>query len=217
MISHDFVRSCQRELVKVAKKEKSKPDEMRLWKGLHKKTKVPIKSLKLDIDSRLLGALGPHVSRQDGKLTIRVNKPGSEGLPDFLDPVAMLAHEIGHTEVDKTMIGRMAQSLPVHMATDKAKTVALFANMLASTPKGKQLALALPLAATVPTLGTEAAASIKGYKMLKDMNATDEELKKYRKALATAWLTYTTIPLGVAAAAVAGRVAGYAVRRGMSI
>jgi hypothetical protein len=204
MVEPALFHSFQRELTKVAKKE-TKPKEMRLWKKLVKSTKTPVKTYDIkDVDHRLLAMLGPHMARDKKGVKILIETPKLKDKNKY-SPIAALAHEIGHTEVDKHLLGRIAQSAPARAGAAMAPTAALFASLLASTPRGKALALALPLAATVPTLGTEAAASLKGYELLKEMDATKEELKKYRTDLAKAWLTYASIPLQVGVGAIAGR------------
>ena len=119
----------------------------------------------------------------------------------------VLAHEVGHAEVDKNFLGRLIQSKPSRLVANLAPAGATFAGMLARTPKGKVLSIVIPVAATLPTLGSEAWASSKGHDMLKERGATEKDLKVYKSRMLKAFLTYTQLPILSALGGAAGILA----------
>jgi len=109
---------------------------------------------------------------------------------------SILAHEIGHAKNDEYALGRLVQ----HPALRRMHNLSpLLALGIGSQLEGKGTAralksLAVALGLSGPTLAGEAAASYHGYKLLKDLGATDEELHKYVKRLVRPQSTYLITP-----------------------
>lgn len=103
------------------------------------------------------------------------------------------AHELGHAAFGASLPGK------IHKFT-KARMVGPMAGLIGSaylagtgdpdSAKAKWLAPAVALAGLSPVLGEEAIASIKGYRAMKALGASAQELKHARRQLAKAWGTY---------------------------
>ena len=122
------------------------------------------------------------------------------GIHDTDPNVHVLAHEIGHAQFDDSLLGSIAQSRIARGIGYIAPFIGLAAGPLMGS-KGteralKSLVLALGLAA--PTLLSEGVADYKGYKLLQQAGASDEELAQYIKKLVVPQSTYLVRPAATA-------------------
>ena len=110
-----------------------------------------------------------------------------------------LAHEIGHAELDKRILGKLLQH-PINRAFFPWTPVA---GALAGVglAKGKKWPLAIPALTSLPTLLSERWATRKGSKALKGVGATKKEIEDYKKVLKESGGTYD---MAVPAAMIAG-------------
>jgi hypothetical protein len=118
------------------------------------------------------------------------------GISDTDPNIHILAHEIGHAQFDESTLGYLAQSQIARGIHTIAPVIGLVAGPLRGS-KGtaralKSLVLALGLAA--PTLLSEGVADYKGYKVLQQAGASDEELAQYIKTLMKPQSTYLMAP-----------------------
>jgi len=118
----------------------------------------------------------------------QVNKEIGLSEKDF----ANFAHELGHAEVDKNVIGRMLQSRAARLANSLTSLGGIGAAILLA--KGKKWGLLLPAALAAPTLLSEAIASVKGHGKLTDAGASDEQKSQYRKKMLGGFGSYLTAP-----------------------
>lgn len=116
----------------------------------------------------------------------------------------VLAHELGHHDLDQTTLGRLSQGalarvgLPVvglSMGALIAMTAEHNQNLRAAVAAGAVLL------AHTPMLANEILASIKGHRILKDTGATPEELKDARTIMLLGGSSYLARSLGSAALA----------------
>jgi hypothetical protein len=108
-----------------------------------------------------------------------------------------LAHEIGHAELDKHILGRLIQHPIVRSTFDLVPILGGAAGVLWA--KGKKWGVLLPLAATVPTLLSEAMATSRGKKKLEEIDLRPKEMDAYQHRLRSAFLSYGAKPLSAAA------------------
>lgn len=123
---------------------------------------------------------------------------------------SMVAHELGHVEIDKGKVGKflkILQSNPDLLYNQDTRLAKIghtglgFAagyNNEKRKSEGKKESKLLkygsrlaPLALGAAGLGVEAAASIRGHKLLKNSDASKDLLKSSKKTLLSAWLNHS--------------------------
>lgn len=107
----------------------------------------------------------------------------------------VLAHELGHAAHDKTMLGKVTQSLPAGLLRNPALSLGSSAAIGATTGLSdnenvRRAGRWAPLALSAPMLASEAAASLHGHGSLKRLGASAEQLAQYRKTMLPAFGTY---------------------------
>jgi hypothetical protein len=139
-----------------------------------------------------------------------------------LDPNA-LAHELGHAELDRSLPGRLLQNPLTTMSGMLAPTaggvvggVSGYRDAMEEGPEDKRpnrlrRDALLGAAAHAPMLAYEGGASLKGMRMLKEMGAGPEDLRRARHALGRAWGTYAMLPVATTINYGAGRAIGKAI------
>lgn len=106
--------------------------------------------------------------------------PGDNTILLGKDGPAILSHEMGHAELQKSLPGRLSQGVLAR----SAPILAGAAGVLGGAATGKKsVALGVPLMMNVPQLANEAAASIKGHRFLRDAGASKEDLSGARKEM----------------------------------
>lgn len=115
--------------------------------------------------------------------------------PKSLDP-AIMSHELGHREINKSTWGKLLQN-PVTTGLGMASPLigmgAGYASGAASDdPTVKRLGIAAPLLAAAPMLAYEGLASIKGLRNLKRIGASPAQMAEARSKLLGAFGTYAT-------------------------
>jgi hypothetical protein len=105
---------------------------------------------------------------------------------------AVLAHELGHAEVQEHLYGKAIQHPIVRRAFSLTPLAALGAGILMA--KGKKWGIALPLLTAVPTLMSEGVATWKGGKKLKELKADKQERRGYRAQMAQGLISYAIQP-----------------------
>jgi len=109
-----------------------------------------------------------------------------------------LAHELGHAELDKKILGRFLQGPTARGLFDWTPVAGALAG--AGLATGKKLPLLLPLLTAVPTLASEHWATLRGGKRLETAGATKKEVEKYRDNLRSSLGTYgATAPVSALA------------------
>ena len=124
------------------------------------------------------------------------------------DP-AVLAHELGHSELDRSIVGAALQSGTLEAATSAGRFGAVLGSGLGLRPT---IGAAIAAASLLPTLAYEGAASIKGLNRLARAGATKEELANARSKLLNAWGSYATLPVAAAGDALTAALIRRAVR-----
>lgn len=143
------------------------------------------KLLEVVSDVKLRQGARPTFERKGDQKHITVRKD---------EAPAILAHELGHAEIDDSFIGRMAQS-PVGRTAPVS-----VGNLLGAVALGRgqhAAGTASVAAGFVPVLAQEALASIKGVRKLREAGASEEELADAKKRLLAAWGTYATLPVAM--------------------
>jgi hypothetical protein len=180
------------ELLKIAEAQKkpiSKADAM-IYRALVKGAPVKIKVTEEAKD------YGGGYFDQDTK-TIGLDKK------DF----SVLAHELGHAELDKHVLGRLLQSRLVRLAYMSSGLASVGAGILMA--KGKKWGLLLPALAVAPTLASEALATSKGRKLLSELKAGKRQLQKFENSVEEGMASYVAKPMRDAV----GGVLSYALSR----
>lgn len=196
MTQYESFISFSRELRKIAAKSevpskveiKQLKRDLKLWNKLRGASPVKI---KIDPDAAIHG--GGYFDQQAKEIGLSSK--------DY----EALAHELGHAELDKKLIGRFLQGSTARGLFGWTPVAGALAG--ASLARGKKLGLLLPVITAAPTLVSEHWATRKGAKLLEDAGATKEEIEKYRKTLRSSLGTYGA---SVPAAAIAG-VLGHSV------
>lgn len=120
----------------------------------------------------------------------------------MLDP-HHLAHEIGHSEVHKTQLGRLAQSDLARALFPISQLAGLATSAVVPGKWKIPAAIGVSTLLGAPTLYSEGAATYEGYKRLKELGASDRELNSYLKNMALPFGSYlagtTLAPAGLAA------------------
>lgn len=171
-------------------------------KELDQKTRRWAKSKGHDVvdNPQILGAFDP--------TTKKVHVSGT-------DP-NVLAHELGHAEIDRSRLGRVVQNKGTILAGSLAPTGAGVGGVVSGYQEaqdGKSRTgrdAALLGGAHLPQLGYEAGASVKGHKILKGLGATKGDLSGYRKSVGRAYGTYALNPVASAINYSLGRSVGRA-------
>lgn len=96
--------------------------------------------------------------------------------------LSVLAHELGHAEFDKSMLGHAVQDPLVRGAAFVAPSIGALIAAAAEGSFARRLALSMGTVAAlqVPLLTGEVVADIKGHQMLKEHGATPELLSLHR-------------------------------------
>lgn len=168
------------ELQKLAAKEKVIPlakAEKKIFNALMQNAPVKVRIL-------------PEAAAYGGGYFDQVNKEIGLSEKNY----QILAHEIGHAEIDKHLLGRIIQSRAVRLASGAMGNAlsGLGAGILMA--KGKKWGVLLPTAIALPTLLSEGVASYKGNKLLKEHGATDEQQRDYRNLALKMFGTYAAAP-----------------------
>lgn len=109
-----------------------------------------------------------------------------------------LAHEIGHAELDKKLLGRLLQHPKARSLFNMTPLAGAAAGVLAA--RGRKAGLLLPIATAAPTIASEMWATSRGGKKLKEHGATPEEVKRYKSGLRKSLVSYFGPPSEAAAA-----------------
>lgn len=107
---------------------------------------------------------------------------------------AVLAHELGHAEFDRTRLGRVLQN-PIfrHSLNSLALPASAIGGVLAArsdSGAAPYAAMALPALMHAPTLISEGAASYNALKKLRNIGASAADISKARRQLAGAFGSY---------------------------
>lgn len=191
MISEDSIRSFGNELSKIAaakpKKEISKADvkqlkrDIELWNKLRGESPVKI---KIDRTADMHG--GGYFDQQAKEIGLSSK--------DY----ETLAHELGHAELDKKILGRFLQGPTARGLFDWTPVAGAIAG--AGLARGKKLPLVLPFLTAAPTIISEHWATRRGAGRLEAAGATMKEVEKYRKQLRSSLGTYgATAPVSALA------------------
>lgn len=119
---------------------------------------------------------GGFYSRRDAKVTVSAKDEHTDrGL-------SVLAHELGHADFDKSMLGYIAQDPVVRSAAFAAPAIGMLIAAAAEGSLLRRLALSAGTvtALQVPLLTGEAMADIKGHHLLKEHGASPELLALHR-------------------------------------
>ena len=130
---------------------------------------------------------GPHYSNS-GRPYVSVRENEDPGI---------LAHELGHAEIDRTTIGRVLQSQALRTLSVVAGTGGAALGVLGSTPSHRTIGALIAVAATTPILGSEGWASVKAVDKLRRAGATEGEVSAAKTRLLKAFGTYAAIPAGL--------------------
>jgi hypothetical protein len=190
MIPASSIQAFRSEIEKIAedrgqpisdREVKSIQREVDLWNRLRKISPVKVK------EDRLADLHGGAYFDQQAQ-EIGLSKKDYESL----------AHEMGHAELDKKILGRLIQSPTARGVFGLTPLAGAVAGALVA--KGKKLGLLLPVATAAPTISSEMWATHKGKGKLREAGATDEEIDRYKKNLRQSFLSYAGLPLEAAAA-----------------
>ena len=156
--------------------------------------KVPIEKAEAKIFNQLMrGApvkvkITPDAAAYGGGYFDQVKKEIGLSEKDY----RVLAHELGHADIDKSLAGRVIQSRAARIANLASPLAAIGAGLLIA--KGKKWGYLLPAAVAAPTLASEAIASIKGDKKVQDTGASEQHQRDYRRLAALMFGTYMVAP-----------------------
>lgn len=103
-----------------------------------------------------------------------------------------LAHELGHVDIDKHLLGRLIQSRAARLANTATPLAGIGAALLLA--KGKKWGLLLPAALAAPTLLSEALASFKGHKKLEEAKASSKQKSQYKNEMIDGFSSYAIRP-----------------------
>lgn len=133
-------------------------------------------------------------------------RPGDVAIGGRLKRPEILAHELGHVQIGRHRLGRLAQNLGTTMLGAGGSSMAFggavgAATGMSDSEKVRKAGRWAPALMTLPMLGYEAGASVLGAKRLKRLGATPEQIRGASKGLLAAWGTYgSRAALGTAAA-----------------
>lgn len=109
----------------------------------------------------------------------------------------VLAHELGHAQFQKSLLGKITQSAParlMHLASPLAG-LAIGATVTGSAPARILKSLLVGLGLSAPTLISEGVATYNGYQSLKHLGADQARLDQYKKRIIPPQSTYLLNPL----------------------
>lgn len=130
-------------------------------------------------------AQGPHYVFRDGKQQVHVRKEE--------DP-AVLAHELGHSELDRETVGSILQSTGMRTVSG----LGVSAGALVGVGGKPAIGAAIAAASLLPVLTYEGMASSRGIDRMRKAGATPEEISLAKTKLLKAWGTYASLPVAVA-------------------
>lgn len=203
-ISSDILHGFSDELVKISEAAGAKEApidveaikrKVELWSRLKNSANVPIEEGHADADDYGGGFYDTTTK------TIGIGKGRDH---------ESLAHELGHAEIDQSLLGKVIQHRLLHSLFPLTPVAGALGGVLLS--RGKKWGALLPIATAAPTLISEWLATRKGAKQLEDVGATPEELEAYRKNLATSFATYHGVVPDTLLAGGAGFAVGHATR-----
>lgn len=176
-----LLHSFSDELTKISEEAKKKsPDrqkiqrQVELWKKLRAGTDTPV---------RVTGEADFY----------------GRGFYDFKDKFVgvsqkdphVLAHELGHADIDRNIVGKMIQNKVTSQAYPWTPVAGAVGGALLS--RGKKWGALLPIATAAPTLLSEWLATRNGAKRLEGAGATPEEVDMYRSSMSDSASTYHAI------------------------
>lgn len=127
-------------------------------------------------------AKGPHYISPRGKQQVYVRKNE--------DP-AILAHELGHAELDREIVGSILQSTGMRAAS----RLGLGVGILAGAGGEPTIGATIGAASLLPVLAYEGMASSRGIARLREAGATEAEVSAAKTKLLNAWGTYASLPV----------------------
>lgn len=139
------------------------------------------------VDVRVQENAGPHYSNA-GRPYVSVRENEDPGI---------LAHELGHAEIDKSTIGKLLQSQALRTVSMAAGAGGVALGILGNNPSHRTIGALIAVAATTPILGAEGWASAKAMDKLRQAGATEGEVGSAKTRLLKAFGTYATIPAGL--------------------
>jgi len=105
---------------------------------------------------------------------------------------SLLAHELGHAELDKGLLGRMLQNRIARLAYMRSGIASIGAGILMA--KGKKWGLLLPAIAVAPTWASEALATSKGRKLLDELKAGKKQMQRFEDVTRRGIASYVAKP-----------------------
>lgn len=165
------------------KKEKDTARTKKLRAALLKKDPTEVKIIS-DADG-----MGPHYDSKGDKQWVGVRKGE--------DP-AILAHELGHSELDRETLGKILQSRPTRLGAGLGS----LAGVMVAQEGHVAIGAAIAAASLLPIVTYEGWASKRGIERMQRAGATEEELAAARSKLLKAWGTYASLPVAAAGDAV---------------
>lgn len=103
---------------------------------------------------------------------------------------AIIAHELGHSELDRETLGGILQSKPMRIASALGSAAGIIYARQSPT-----IGAVIAAASTLPILAYEGIASSRGVERLRRAGATEKELSDAKSRLLKAWGTYATMPV----------------------
>lgn len=106
--------------------------------------------------------------------------------------LSTLAHELGHAEFDKSLLGRVVQDSEARGVAGMAPLIGAIIALVAEGNVARRAALGSlgAMASQVPLLTGEGVAWAKGHKMMKEQGASPEQLKRLRQRAVSDGSTY---------------------------
>lgn len=135
------------------------------------------------------------------------NRRAIFGIQSLHNP-AIVAHELGHGEIERSRLGRIFQNRATAGLGTYAPHIGIasgVASGLSDNENVQRAGLLAPVAMSAPQLGYEAVASLKGLRRMRRAGASKEQIRNARKTLAAAWGTYGTRAAVGAGSAYAGQ------------
>jgi hypothetical protein len=115
-------------------------------------------------------------------------------VPRSMNNPAMLAHELGHADINRFRAGRLVQNAATAAAGGPLGgalgSAAGFASGFSDDPRVRRAGVLAPLVTSAPTLAYEAVASLAGLRRLRRGGANLGQLANASKALLPAWGSY---------------------------
>jgi hypothetical protein len=164
-------------------------------------------------NEKLIKNDGANVALDPGKQPYYNQNSRQAVIGNEFAPPSLLAHELGHAELDKHWLSRAAQSttatrLGMHGMPLGAVTGAV--SGLSANPYIRALGVAAPAIAALPQLATEIGASRAGMRKLRALDLPEEEYGHSKQLLHDAFKTYAgRVGMGVSSALAAQGAVGY--------